>query len=63
MSNTVEVKIDNRPLYRRGKRGFTMPLPISWVRIHNLNATQRIDIYQDEKNRLILVPAEEGNNG
>lgn len=56
MPNEKEIKIDNRPLYARGKRGFTMPLPISWVRIHNLKATHRIDIYQDENDRLILVP-------
>lgn len=53
----TEIKIDTRTIYGRGKRGLALPLPRSYTKDLDLQAKDPVDIYRDEEDRLILVPA------
>jgi bifunctional DNA-binding transcriptional regulator/antitoxin component of YhaV-PrlF toxin-antitoxin module len=52
----MAVKIKTYRVTRTGKRGNHLPLPKVWLDDLALNGGDRLDIYRDEDNRLIICP-------
>lgn len=50
------IKIKTYKLSRRGSSGSVMALPAVWVRDLDLKPGDRLDIYRDKHDRLIIVP-------
>jgi len=51
----VEIKIKTYKIQKKGLRGLTIGIPKAWFDDQGLNTGDKIDIYRDEKDRLILV--------
>jgi AbrB family looped-hinge helix DNA binding protein len=49
-----EIKIQSYKVQQKGKRGRVMTLPVSWTNDLGLKPGDRIDIYRNENDELIL---------
>ncbi len=49
------IKIDSNKIQKYGTRGFALTIPKIWIKDNLLNSGDKIDIYRDETDRLILV--------
>jgi bifunctional DNA-binding transcriptional regulator/antitoxin component of YhaV-PrlF toxin-antitoxin module len=54
------IKIKEYKVSRTGHRGFVVTLPKVWVTDNELDHGDRIDIYRDEEDRLIIIPVKKG---
>lgn len=52
------IKIDRRKIGISGKSNYLI-LPKVWLDDLDLEAGDEVDVYRDEKNRLIIMPKEE----
>jgi len=50
----MTIKIKSYKVQQHGLRGVRIALPKVWVEDHQLRPGDRIDIYRDEEDRLIL---------
>lgn len=52
----IAIKIKTYKLAPRGTRGGAITLPLTWIEDLGLKKGDRIDVYRDSMNRLIVVP-------
>ena len=55
------VKIKSYKVGQRGHRGRVLTLPRAWVEDANLQPGDRIDVFRDTQNRLIIQKAEKAS--
>jgi bifunctional DNA-binding transcriptional regulator/antitoxin component of YhaV-PrlF toxin-antitoxin module len=57
---TTEVRVRAYRVSRRGTRGFSVTLPPAWVEDVNLRHGDLVEVYRDNRGRLIIARAAEG---
>ena len=53
----AEIKIKQLKIARYGKRGFSMQLPIEWVKDTGLQGTEKLVLYEEGEGRLVIKKA------